>query len=325
MCPSIEKALQQCIKEDLYLETWTVHKTAGLNLKTPVEGAMSLTPVIDTLRKGRYIHIGKLLVWNFGVDDAATIAMADLLGQGSYIIKRLELIDCLLIQMGYAFTRLIQSFTKCESLTTILLDYNMFGDPGCEELCEAMCENTHILVLSLKYCGITYKSGLCLADVIKRTRLQELYLDGNVLTHSGAMDILSPLVEQINTELYMKEELQRLQQQQEEQQYVIATPTNGAPPPPKKGKKKKKEPPGPPPIGPWLAKLSLKANDIHVISHDTDPSPFECVQMCARLVAGSETLKDLDFRDNHIGEAGAKQFSLALEERIQGRIRAGSI
>jgi len=36
---------------------------------------MSLTPVIDTLRKGRYIHIGKLLVWNFGVDDAATIAM----------------------------------------------------------------------------------------------------------------------------------------------------------------------------------------------------------------------------------------------------------
>ena len=52
-----------------------MHKTAGLNLKTPVEGAMSLTPVIDTLRKGRYIHIGKLLVWNFGVDDAATIAM----------------------------------------------------------------------------------------------------------------------------------------------------------------------------------------------------------------------------------------------------------
>ena len=53
---------------------WTVHKTAGLNLKTPVEGGVSLTPVIDTIRKGHYVHIGKLLVWNIGVDDAATIA-----------------------------------------------------------------------------------------------------------------------------------------------------------------------------------------------------------------------------------------------------------
>ena len=36
------------------------------------------------------------------------------------------------------------------------------------------------------------------------------------------------------------------------------------------------------------------------------------------MVAGSEALRDLDFRDNHIGEAGAKEFMAALEERIAG-------
>lgn len=46
--------------------------------------------------------------------------------------------------------------------------------------------------------------------------------------------------------------------------------------------KKKKVPVGPPSIGPWIAKLSLKANDIHYNPHVLDPSAFECIQMCAR-------------------------------------------
>ena len=50
-----------------------VHKNAGQ--KTPVEGKVSLAPVIETLRKGRYIHITKLLVWNLAMEEAAVVAV----------------------------------------------------------------------------------------------------------------------------------------------------------------------------------------------------------------------------------------------------------
>ncbi|KAI0221405.1 hypothetical protein LSAT2_027262 [Lamellibrachia satsuma] len=321
MCPSVEKALQNGISEELYLETWMVHKTAGQ--KTPVEGKVSLAPVIETLRKGRYIHITKLLVWNLAMEEAAVVAVADLLCQKAYLIKQLELIDCLLIKMGYAFSKLVCSFKSCESLTTILLDYNEFGDAACEELCTEMFTNTHVLVLSLKYCGITHKSGATLAELVARTRLQELYLDGNDLGIMGTLELITPLADQIYRDNYMKEELARLQEQQDD--LAKAASLEGGSilsetlKPKKKGKKKK-VPVGPPSIGPWIAKLSLKANDIHYNPHVLDPSAFECIQMCARMVAGSEALRDLDFRDNHIGEAGAKEFMAALEERIAAQL-----
>lgn len=69
-----------------------------------------------------------------------TSKQALLIEKGIYPIKRIELMDCDILY--YSVERLARTF-KVSNLTEVNLDYNEFGDEGCERLC-AGCKNNKV-------------------------------------------------------------------------------------------------------------------------------------------------------------------------------------
>lgn len=78
--------------------------------------------------------------------------------------------DCLLD--AHRVERLSRSFMIAENLTKISLDYNEFGDEGCESLCKGLVNNTTMLSISLCYCDLGIKSGTILGKMVSTTAVR---------------------------------------------------------------------------------------------------------------------------------------------------------
>merc|ERR1711976_988571 len=115
----------------------------------------------------RYTHIKDFHVWQLPVIHEHAAALALLVEKGICPLRHIELMDCLLAPQSVA--RLSMSFCTCITLTRITLDYNEFGDAGCQGLCEGLMCNVSVTTLSLNYCGLTVASGRTLGDIVATT------------------------------------------------------------------------------------------------------------------------------------------------------------
>lgn len=82
----------------------------------------------------------------------------------------LEVMDCILD--AHRVERLSRSFNVAEVLTKVNLDYNEFGDEGCENFCKGLINNTTMLSVSLCYCDLGIKSGTTLGRMISTTAVR---------------------------------------------------------------------------------------------------------------------------------------------------------
>jgi len=132
-----------------------------------------------------------------------------LLERRAFKIRLLELMDCGI--MAYSLKRLSQAFSLCY-LVHLNLDYNEFGDDGCNLLCEGCKDNKTLLSLSMCYCKITSKSGLRMGQMMSSSLLRELYIDGNKLECDGMMMLLTELADSAEEDHEEQVEDQRLKE-----------------------------------------------------------------------------------------------------------------
>ena len=82
------------LNPDMFFPQWMVHKT-----KVVKEGHVSLLPVIEAIRKARYIYITKLLVWNIALEDSAVVSVVLIL------LFSQDAVSCLSFLLSYYLTR----------------------------------------------------------------------------------------------------------------------------------------------------------------------------------------------------------------------------
>lgn len=241
-------------------------------------------------------------------------------------IKKVEIEDCCL-QVDS-----IRKFSTCfnlqPSLTSICLDYNEFGDPGCIELCRGLQNNTTLTTLSLTYCNITHISGPYLGQILSTTALKELFLDGNDLRCHGVMDLIRVVANEAE-KMHIQRALEKNLKMQEEaklREEGIIEPVDDTKKKKKKGKGKKgKKVKEPLKIGPYVYKLHLADNGIDYyeegsnkinslrIVHDT-------MAMFVKLIEYSQEIEELDIHNNTIGNMSANLLVNALQMRQMKKV-----
>lgn len=327
MCSGIKKALKACQENTTVLEKFIFEAGIPEN-----EGDLPvlIEPVLAAIRQDRYIYIRDLHIWEYpmSIENAATLAL--LIERQCYPMRVIELSDCLL--EPYAAKRLSRSFNICPTLTHVVLDYNEFGDEGCRDFCKGLEQNITLLSLSMCYCDLTPKSGEYIGDLVSKTAVRELYLNGNNLESDGAMKIIKLCTEQAEYEAIKRaEEIKRKEEEEAEKAAKEkelgyrsgemsasdkeSTPGSGKKKKKKGKKKKKKEPPPPPPVGPWIYKLHINDNGIDGLAFGKEFAPLEFIRELKKLLMHSECFEELDLDDNLIGDLGGKEILEGLEYR----------
>lgn len=326
MCPGIKQALKACQENNTVLEKFIFESQIPEN-----EGDLPvlIEPILAAIRQDRYIFIKALHIWDYpmSIENAATLAL--LIERQCYPLRVIELMDCLL--EPYSVKRLSRSFNICESLTHVVLDYNEFGDDGCKDFCKGLEKNITLLSLSMCYCDLSPKSGEYLGELVSKTAVRDLYLNGNNIESEGASLIIKLCTEQAEYEAIKRaEEAKRKEQEEAEKAlkekelgYKSSEPSDKEGSPPgsakkkkKKGKKKKKkEPPPPPPVGPWLHKLHINDNGIDGLLYGKECASLDFIRDIKKLIMFSECFEELDLDDNLIGDLGGKEIQEALEYR----------
>jgi len=200
-CRSLIKSMMATIEKQQYLTKFIVCGDPDSNI--------SLEPVIRSVRESFYDSIEELHVWDIELNHRMVAAVALLLERRAFKIRLLELMDCGI--MAYSLKRLSQAFSLCY-LVHLNLDYNEFGDDGCNLLCEGCKDNKTLLSLSMCYCKITSKSGLRMGQMMSSSLLRELYIDGNKLECDGMMMLLTELADSAEEDHEEQVEDQRLKE-----------------------------------------------------------------------------------------------------------------
>ncbi|KAG8580434.1 hypothetical protein GDO81_007302 [Engystomops pustulosus] len=197
--------------------------------------------------------------------------------------------------------------------------------------------------LSLCYCNLGPPSGTVLGKLLAESAISELYLTGNYLQCSGAVDLITSIaekVQELTTEKPTEEATSLAHQILEAQdQSGIHTMMSGPPTPAispaitpaispdrgsekgkrkKKGRKKKDKPIALP--GPWVRKLFLANNGIDARGIEGETGVLEFSQLLSSLIRYSEQLSELDIDDNCLGELPATDILEALMERNQRKL-----
>lgn len=221
-------------------------------------------------------------------------------------------------------------------MSSIILDYNEFGDSGCIELCKGLEDNSSVISLSLNYCKLTSISGAYLGKLLHTTAIRELYLDGNELRCKGAFDLIREIALYAEFEYKKKIEEQRLAEEEakrlaeEKEKNRLLEPSNE-----KKDnetnkddkKKKKKSKKGkkkkiklPPQRGSFVSKLHLADNSIDI--YENGKNRVESIDIISavmdlfsKLIKYSDQLEELDLDNNPIGNQSAIMLLDALEIR----------
>jgi hypothetical protein len=353
--PSIRKTLRDGMQNDslqarffLYMPEEPPPDPDVITIVDETVVKVSLVAFIDALRQTRYIHIRLLYIWSLALTHDDIVSLALLFDKGSYPIKHLEMIDCLIAT--HSLQRLSISLNNCSTLTSLVLDYNEFGNQGCRSLCSGLRCNRTIISLSLNYCGLGIESGTALGCLVATTAIRELYLDGNSLECEGVVDLIRLFVQQAINEdgerqleaaRKAAEEANAAQLERDKKfnysyndmneiadesstKEKTETSTKKKKKKKKKGRKSKKQRPPPPLIGPWIYKLHLSDNGIDMfgnsrsvlsVSQHSKVAVLDCLQMLAQLIMYSKCLQELDLDKNLIGEIGGQEVARALRVR----------
>ncbi|KAL7062044.1 hypothetical protein AAHC03_0622 [Spirometra sp. Aus1] len=180
----------------------------------PEKPLVRLLPFIDTLRNHRYCQIKELFVWDVYVDHSDMMCLASMLLKGCYDLELIELVDCFINQK--ALDVFAPSVNHTRTLSDLILDFNEFGDSGCNVLCEGLANCHWLIRLSLCFCDLHKQSGIWLGNLIAETSIRELFLDGNHLEAEGAIALLTQISEAAVNEGIERERAAQLKLEQAE-------------------------------------------------------------------------------------------------------------
>jgi len=325
------------------------HLTKMILAELPSENdlVVKLAPALAAIRSIRYTHIKEIFVWDIHVKYEDIAALSRFIQQPAYSLTYLEMVDCKIDSFS------LGRFAECLSmphLTTLVLDFNGFGDEGCVQLCSGLEGNSTLIKLSLKFCGLTAVSGVCLGKTISETAISELYLDGNKLECEGLIEVLQMVVDRAEQESIERNQVKEdgYEGQDAGSRNFLgiktgvsalrgdsATSRKSAPgsrpisPAPgkqsplaskkkkKKGKKKKPIAKSPPKVGPWLTKLHVMDNGIDSHGIASKFAPVLCMRLVKRWIATAADLLELDIDDNLIGDMGGREILHGLQERSE--------
>ncbi|XP_071999491.1 uncharacterized protein [Engystomops pustulosus] len=298
-----------------------------------------LRPLLMTIRDERYMLATDLYLWGVPLSnqDVASLAiLLELKGRTSYPFVKLEAIAC---GIDLWSVERLGKAVRYSQLTSITLDHNEFRDEGLEGLIRGLEGNMKMVSLSLCYCNLGPPSGTVLGKLLAESAISELYLTGNYLQCSGAVDLITSIaekVQELTTEKPTEEATSLAHQILEAQdQSGIHTMMSGPPTPmetpaispdrgsekgkrKKKGRKKKDKPIALP--GPWVRKLFLANNGIDARGIEGETGVLEFSQLLSSLIRYSEQLSELDIDDNCLGELPATDILEALMERNQRKL-----
>lgn len=333
--PEVKKLINQYAENNSLLAKFIL--TPGPADELPVK----VPPLVAAIRSNRYVHVKELYIWDVPMKHEDTATLALLLEQPIYPIQYLELMECRID--SYGVDRLARSICM-SNLTALLLDYNKFGDAGCNGLCRGLQSNRTLLRLSLNYCDLGPTSGELLGKTVSNTAIRDLYLDGNFLECEGTIELIKLFADTAEMEAIERAEKKQKDLNEANALTVpgvpsamasVSRPTSSASVKSKpisarsllsstgkkgkKGKKKKsakkKEPPPPPPVGPWIQKLHLMNNGIDAHGLGSSLGPVMCMKMLRKLITHSQALQELDLDDNLIGDLGGREILEALMDR----------
>ncbi|KAM4693136.1 uncharacterized protein O3C94_003857 [Discoglossus pictus] len=335
--PTIKRALKQCIEDEARYTRITVSPPGR-----PPEDSLPvlLRPLLMTIRDERYMQGTDLCVWGIplGNQDVACLAIIlELRGRTCYPFSRLEAIDC---HMDVWSVERLGKAMEYSHLTSLTLDYNEFGDEGLQGLVQGIEGNKKLVYLSLCYCNLGPACGALLGKVLAESAISELYLNGNYLQCSGAVDLITGIAEYAQSlameeaaEVAINPAHQILEAHDNAGIHTAvsgtasskdagispvqsATKKKGK----RKGSKKKKKAKSALPPGPWVSKLHLADNGIDAMGQERDTGVLEFSQLLSSLIKYSEQLSELDLDDNCIGELPANDILEALTERNKGKL-----
>ncbi|XP_077344697.1 uncharacterized protein LOC143988747 [Lithobates pipiens] len=338
--PTITQALKKCIQNgSSYLKI--ILSCPG----NPSDSSASvlLRPLLMTIRDERYMLGTDLCLWGISLSnqDVASLAiLLELSGRTSYPFVKLEAIDC---GMDVWSVERLGKAIRCSQLTSVTLDYNEFKDEGIQGLVHGLEENMKVVSLSLCYCKLGPSSGALLGKVLAESAVSELYLTGNYLQCSGAIDLIASIADHAH-DLATERPPERQPEQpfdlahqilEAQGQTGISTAISGdleiserpATSPDraaehkkskKKGRKRTKKAALPP--GPWVTKLHLADNGIDAMGVEKETGVLEFSQLLSSLIRYSEQLSELDLDNNCLGEMPATDILEALTYRNQGKL-----
>ena len=309
---------------------------------------VKVSPLLSALRSTRYVYIKELYIWDLPMqhEDVATLAL--FLEKGIYRVQYLELMSCSI--ESYAVQRLGKSFLL-NCITALLLDYNQFGDEGCEGLCRGLKKNRTLLRLSLNYCNLGPASGRILGDLLTETAVCDIYLDGNHLECEGVIEMIKLLADKAEMEAIERAEKKELGSTDpvskpmsavsQMSTPVTAVEDDKSPDVPEssskahssgntrgkqKGKKKKKSAKKkvkpPPRVGPWVEKIHIANNGIDAHGPGSNLAPVMCMRLLRKLMTHSDCLKEIDLEHNLIGDLGGRELLEALMDRKEAKLNA---
>ncbi|XP_056419087.1 uncharacterized protein LOC130360581 isoform X2 [Hyla sarda] len=259
-----------------------------------------LRPLLMTIRDERYMLATDLCLWGVPLSnqDVASLAiLLELRGRTSYPFIKLEVIDC---GIDVWSVERLGKAVQFSQLTSITLDHNEVRDEGIQGLIQGLEGNTKLVSLSLCYCNLGPPSGTLLGNLLAQSAISELYLTGNYLQCSGAVDLITAVAEYAQEQTTEKppEETISLGHQilEAHGQSGIHTMISGQPTAVErpatspdrrsdKGKRKKrgrkrKDKAAPP--GPWVSKLHLDNNDIDARGKEGETGLLEFSQLLSR-------------------------------------------
>ncbi|KAJ1090562.1 hypothetical protein NDU88_003692 [Pleurodeles waltl] len=337
---TIKKGLRRCIENEV-----NITKFVLANPEISLEDAPPefLNPLLMTIRDERYMLGKELFVWGIQLrnQDIANLAiLLGLRGRTVYPFSKLELLDCGIDTWSLERLGKVINFSN---LVSLVLDYNEFGEDGLRSLVYGLQGNKKLLSLSLCYCNLGPPAGAMLGPVLAETAIQEIYLNGNYLQCTGALELITQIAgyaqklgsERQASTIESRKDIARQILEADQSAGVntaISEEDNTVPDPPPPGKpdsiarrrKKKKEikkkTKEPVEVGAWITKLHLADNGIDGRGEEGEIGVLGFIQILSFLIMYSETLKELDLDDNSIGDLPAHDILEALVERKQGNL-----
>ncbi|XP_072474228.1 uncharacterized protein [Notamacropus eugenii] len=302
VCPAIKKALKTSIENEKILRKLMLVSPAISPAGFP---EVSLEPLLKTIRDERYMLGRELCIWGMKLQNSDVASLAILLelrGRTVYPFSTLEIVNS---QMDlWSVERLSKSLLS-SNLLSIVLDYNKFGNEGVDILMSGLENNQKLKILSLQYCNLGPTIGSKLGWAISQSAICELYLSGNYLQCSGALDLIRHIAEFAET--------------QGEDRAAKVLPDRRSPsqqvlPGIKKNTKGSSE------TGPWLTKLHLADNGIDGRGKEGERGILEFAQLLTYLIKYSDHLREIDLGSNVLGEIAATHILEALRERKKGKL-----
>ncbi|XP_059850362.1 uncharacterized protein LOC132407605 isoform X2 [Hypanus sabinus] len=320
--------LQKCIENE---EILTKLILAGPETSADSLPPVTLKPLLMTIRDERYMYGKELYVWHVALnnEDIANLAIIlELRGRTSYPFSKIELLDCGIDT--WSIERLGKSL-NFSVLTCIVLDYNEFLDEGLRGLCHGLKGNGQLLTLSMCYCNLGPTSGSFLGDLVAKTAIKDLLLDGNNLQCVGACELIRFIANYAENEVKKKSDiegetskpvLEDLQSVSSNENTRLTDSVNMNISVPgskkeRKGKKKKELPQ----IGPWLSKLHLADNGIDGRGNEGKIGAMTFAETLCQLIKFSDHLTELHLDGNSLGELCGKQILDALRERKGAKLQ----